>query len=109
MLVMALADLPNHPQIMAAIASVEARGLCTSGEAASACDGHVDANGSSHSVQYKDVLVKYGKKQLRVPYAPSLGGAAAWSSISSVFDLDPHKMKLLLRGTNLQTHTIVCL
>ena len=107
MLVMALADLPNHPQIMAAIASVEARGLCASGAAASACD--VDANGSSHSVQYKDVLVKYGKKQLRVSYAPSLGGAAAWSQISSVFDLDPHKMKLLLRGTNLHTHTIVCL
>ncbi len=105
MLVMALADLPNHPQIMAAIASVEARGLAC-GDAA-ACDVDVAADGSSCGLQYREVLVKHGKKQLRVSFAPSLGGAAAWACISSSFDLDASKMKLLFRGTNLQPQTIV--
>jgi hypothetical protein len=104
-LTMALVDLPNHPQIMAAIASVEARGLCCS--AAAASDGHADLVDGSNILQYKNVLVKHGKKQLRVSYAPSLAGAAAWACISSSFDLDPSKMKLLFRGVSLQPQTIV--
>ncbi len=105
MLHMALADLPNHPQIMAAIASIETRGLCPGPTASSANDACSPS--ASNSLQYEDVLVKHGKRQLRVSYAPSLGGAAAWASIACSLDLDPSKMKLLLRGANLQPLNIV--
>ena len=110
MLHMALADLPNHPQIMAAIASIETRGLCP-GSAASITsdDACSPSTFTSHALQYCDVLVKHGKRQLRVSYAPSLGGAAAWAGIASSLDLHPSKMKLLFRGANLQPLNIVSL
>ncbi len=114
---MALADLPHHPQILAAIASIDARRLCTG--SATVCDGagagdgddaghcHAGSGCSSPQPRCKDVLVKHGKKQLRVSYTPALGGSAAWHSISRAFDLDPSKMKLLLRGCSVQQTNIV--
>jgi hypothetical protein len=101
MLVMALADLPDHPQIIAAIASIEARGLCSAASAAS-------ANSEAEGLPRKDVVVKHCKNQLRVTYTPSLGGAAAWGCISSAFCLDPSRMKLVLRGSKLHPDDIVC-
>jgi hypothetical protein len=110
----ALADLPDHPQILAAIASIDARRLCTGsatacdGDGAGAGDGDDGGSGcSSPQPRCKDVLVKHGKKQLRVSYTPALGGSAAWHSISRAFDLDPSKMKLLLRGCSVQQTNIV--
>jgi hypothetical protein len=105
LLLMALADLPDHPQILAAIASIETRGLCCG--ASGAGDGVAYAGSNSPLSQRKDVLVKHGKRQLRVSYDPALGGPSAWYTISRAFELDASKMKLLLRGTNLQPQRLV--